>query len=418
MGVTEILQDVVFASVLEGVKKKPVLVIHFLVSVALGTGFLLLLIHAIDYLLGYVVYHPNFNHLLIVSLIITCVLLCVYSCFWHKLRRIIRKGIPEILDNVFASYTGFVQSIMEKTLYDFIREKTSILSIDKVASLFFSYYFGWVFGLYSLDLIVYIFSGYRYTLFGYMMSNPCIAAALLIGAIIIAQFIHPWTKKDEKKEGSRKNIMNVQYLQSFLERFASFEGLVEKSRYSDNGAVRFLLNFLEDLLAFPSLVSFERLFVFDVFEVPYLKSKGGQNTVRDLPGDVVERLIRMDCVEDYRLEPFDREICGKLPESEIPLLRRACWYKVYRRKSSTDRTEWVPVGYAMLLRVRRKGEHVLDKMDFEECMNALKSSLKRNKQYCYEVIKELGRTYLKETDILLVLLLGTQELLGLKLLLT
>jgi len=253
-------------------------------------------------------------------------------------------------------------------------------------------------------------------MFGYMLENAHLIPVTFLAGFILAQFIRPWQESKEERGSAptSSTVVNIQYLQSFLERFTSFEGLGRVWQYSKTAWGRVFVNFVENLLALPPLMSFGRLFVLDVFQTPYLKSTGPQNKPKDMPADVIERMIKRDAVEDYWLEPFGRG-CERLPRTEVPLLRKACWYKVYRRKDD----KWVRIGYAMLLVITKQcEERKFVKEHFEECMRILRTRLRGDKQYCYDVVKELGKMYLEEKDTVIILLLGNEELLGLRLLLT
>jgi len=409
------VHDAILASAIGGLKKKPVLIVHLMVSIAFGTLFLLLGKFFVSNVLGYHSYNPNYNLLPILALITMSILVGYYVNFWHNFQEHIREEIPFMLDDALSNYMNFIESIMDKTLYDLIREQIKGISFNKVAMFVLSYYFAWISGLYSTDLMLYIISNHRYTLFGYMLENAYLGFIVFLIGFVLAQFIRPWLKseEEEKRQPSGEAIANIEYLEGFLERFISFKGLGKAWRYSRTIWGRILINFAENLFALPTLTRSGKLFVFDVFQTPYLKSTGSMNAVKDLPGDVIERMLRKDTVENYRLEPFKNN-CNKPPKVEVPLLRRACWYKVYRKKNN----EWVRIGYAMLLVVAGQSEEKkLVKEHFDECMKTLRARLRGDKQYCYDVIRELGKMYLEEKDFAIVLLLGNEELLGLRLLL-
>jgi len=407
--------DAILASAVGGLRKKPVLIVHLLVSISLGTLVLWCGKLFISTVLGCPLCTPNFYLLLIIALVVTSILLGFYINFWHNLREYIRENVPTMLDEALSDYTNFIESIMDKTIYHFIREQMKDISIERILVLVLSYYFAWITSLYSIDLTLYIASNHRYTLFGYMLENIYLSPAMFLASLVIAQFVRPWSKGGEEKGSSSTGggMVNVQYLESFLERFTSFEGLGKAWRYSKTTWGRILINFVENLLALPTLMDFGRLFVIDVFQTPYLKTKGPQNTPKDLPADVIEKMLKKDTIENYRLEPFRRD-CEKPPKTEVPLLRKACWYKVYRKKDN----KWTRIGYAMLLVITKQSEErKFVKEHFDECIRILRERLRGNKQYCYDLVRELGRMYLEEKDTLLVLILGNEELLGLRLLL-
>ncbi len=411
------IYDAILISAVGGLKKKPVLIVHLLISFSIGTLVLWCGKLFMNSLLGCLFCFLNFNLLLILVLVITSILIGFYINFWHNLYEYIHDSIPRMLDEALSDYTNFIESIMDKTIYHFIREQMKNISIRGILVLVLSYYFAWITGLYSIDLILYIASNHQYTLFGYMLENIYLSPAMLLASLVIAQFIRPWSKGEEEKGSSStgSGMANIQYLEGFLERFTSFRGLGGAWRFSKTTWGRILISFVENLLALPTLMDFGRLFVTDVFQVPYLKSEGSQNTPKDMPADIIERMIRKDTIEDYRLEPF-REECEKPLKTKVPLLRKACWYKVYRRKDN----RWVRIGYAMLLVIAKQtGEKKLVKEQFDECMKFLGKQLNRsNKPYCYNIVEELAKMYLEEKDTAIILLLGSEELLGLRLLLT
>ncbi|MEM4971896.1 MAG: hypothetical protein QXE01_11675 [Sulfolobales archaeon] len=305
---------------------------------------------------------------------------------------------------------------MDKNFCGLIREQIKNISIGKVVAFVFSYYFAWISSLYSIDLMLYVISNHRYTLFGYMLENTYLCLIVFLIGLVLAQLIRPWVKgeEEEKHRSSREAIPSIQYLEGLFECSTSFGGLGEAWLYSRTIWGRILINFVENLLALPTPMHFGRLFIFDVFQIPYLKSTGSESEVKDLPGDIIERMLRKDPTENYCLKPFEKS-CEKVPKTEILSLRRACWYKVHRRKGD----KWVPIGYAMLLVIMKQSkERKFTKEHFDECMKTLKTQLRRSKQYCYDVVRELGKMYLEEKDTSIILMLGSEELLGLRLLLT
>jgi hypothetical protein len=407
--------DAILASAIEGLKKKPVLIVHLLLSIAFGALILWFSKLFVRKVLGCSIYSPNFDLLLILTLTTASILIGYYVSFWHSLQERIREGVPSVFDEILGNYTSFIETLMDKTIYDFIRGQMKGISISRVGILVSSYYFMWITGLYTADLTLYIVSNHRYTLFGYMLDDAYLGLATFLASFALTQLIRPWIKSDEKRSQSPdKAIANIQYLESFLERFTSFKGLGQAWRYSKTMWGRIIINFFENFFTLPAPMRFGRLFVFDVFQTPYLKSRGSQNAVKDLPADVIERMLKKDPTENYWLEPFE-ERCKEAPKVKTPSLRGACWYKVRRRKDG----KWVDIGYAMLLVVTKQSEErKFIKEHFNECMRTLRKQLRGGKQYCYDVMRELGKMYLKDMDIAIILLFGNEELLGLKLLLT
>lgn len=76
----------------------------------------------------------------------------------------------------------------------------------------------------------------------------------------------------------------------------------------------------------------------------------------------------------------------------------------------------------LLVITERSEERKFVKEHFDECMEVFEKKLLRSdKPVCYRVAEELAKMYLekmKEKDTAIVLLLGNEELLGLRLLLT
>lgn len=415
------IYDAILANAVEGLRKKPVLIVHLLVSIAFGTLLLWLGRLFMGNTLGYFSFNFNSDLFLILVLTITMSILVglvgYYVNFWHNLRERICEKVPSMLDDALRSnYTKFIEEIIDKKFCGLIGEQIKNVSISKVVAFILSYYFTWISGLYSIDLMLYIISNHRYTLFGYMLENTYLCFIVFLIGFVLAQFIRPWvkSKEEEKHRPSGETIPNIQYLEGLFECSTSFGDLGKTWLYSRTIWGRILINFVENLLALPTPIPFGRLFVFDVFQTPYLKSTGSENVVKDLPGDIIEGMLEEKTTENYWLEPFEKS-CEKVPKTEILSLRRACWYKVHRRKGN----EWVRIGYAMLLVItKQREERKFIKEHFDECMKTLKTQLRRSKQYCYDVVRELGKMYLEEKDTAIILLLGSEELLGLRLLLT
>jgi len=408
--------DIVLASALGKLKRRPAFVVQLLVSAALGVLGLSLGRWLISTVLGYSSCNPSPNLLLIFALTITLVLLGYYVNFWHNLWSRIRKEVPTMFDDVLSNYVEFIETIMNKTFYDLFKERVRDISATKAVLFASLYYLILTSGLYSIDLSVYIISNHRYTLFGYMLREWYYWFIILVlASFVLSQLVQPFAISEESKEiqSTKETIVNAQYFEGFLERFTSFSGLDRVWRHSGTFWGAMLVKFVENTFALPTLMRFERLFVFDIFQIPYLRSKDPKSEAEYFTADIIEKMINENPTGNYRLEPFDKEKCGKPPETDVPLLRRACWYKVYRRRND----EWARIGYAMLLIIVRKNKvRAITRKDLNECIKVLRTRLRGNNRYCYDAIKELVEPYL-ELDNAIIVLLGNEELLGLRLLL-
>lgn len=198
------VHDAIVANAIEGLKKKPVLVVHLLVAVALASFILWCDKLFVNSVLGCSLCALNFNILIILALIAMSLSLGFYVNFWHNLRETIRNSVPSTLDEALNDYTKFIQSIMDKTIYHFIREYIRNISIRGIAALISSYYLTWITGLYSIDLILYTVSKHRYTMFGYMLENAHLIPAMFLAGLVLAQFIRPWHESKEEHGGTPK----------------------------------------------------------------------------------------------------------------------------------------------------------------------------------------------------------------------
>ena len=90
------------------------------------------------------------------------------------------------------------------------------ISVVSIIVLVLSYYFAWITGLYSIDLILYIVSNHQYTLFGYMLENIYLSLVMFLTGFVITQFIRPWSKGGEERDSSSggSGVVNMQYFQN------------------------------------------------------------------------------------------------------------------------------------------------------------------------------------------------------------
>lgn len=396
--------DAILAGAIEGLKKKPVLIIHFLFALPLSVICVQLTKFFLEHILRCSLRFLGLGSILIISLAFMLFSLVVYADFWYKFKNRLRGYLPRSLDDILEDYKKFIQLIMDKTLYDFLDKIELKKMILDIIRLFLSYYLIWILGLYSINLLLYQLSGYHYTIFGYLSKNIYFTISLLLASIFLSQLINPWPSSGQRyKASSSEAIVNLQYLQSLLDKFTSFKGLDATERTSSRWLGRVMFNLLKVLAAFPSTISFEGLLISDAFQMPYSKESK----------DKIENMIKKDNTEEYRLEPF-RDNCGELVKTEIPLLSNACWYKVYRRISWNHKNAEKRVGYAMIIAITKERAHI-NKDILEECIKKIKKQLKRTDQTCYHVIQELKNLYLTDKGVILVFLLGNGELLGLKL---
>lgn len=106
------LYDAILASAVGGLKKKPVLLVHLMVSIFLGSLVLWCGKLFVNMVLGWLLCTPNFYLLLILALVATSILIGFYINFWHSLGEYIRDSVPTMLDEALSDYTNFIESIM------------------------------------------------------------------------------------------------------------------------------------------------------------------------------------------------------------------------------------------------------------------------------------------------------------------
>ncbi len=174
--------DAILASAVEGLKRKPVLIVHFLVTVFLGVIGVWVSKFFLEHILRCSLYFLNLGLVLIVVLTSMLISLGVYAGFWHSLKDYLRDYLPRSLDDALKDYQKFIQLIMDKTIYDFL-DKDELKEITpNITILISSYYLTWIFGLYSIDLLLYQhqLSGHHYTIFGYLSENIYLTISLVL----------------------------------------------------------------------------------------------------------------------------------------------------------------------------------------------------------------------------------------------
>ena len=402
------------ANLIEGLKKKPVLMIHFLISLflssltaAIGTFIQRIFTFCLPCSTGSEI-------LLLLTLNLTIVSIGYYVNFWVNLHERIKENIPTMLDTALSDYRNFIELLMDSTIYDFIRSTEKGVLFRNILLPVVSYYVAWINFIYSIDLTLLIITSIPYSIVAFLQRNMYLSLAILLLSLLLAQLIRPWTTDESQRVTQFKNGKphDIQYLQAYLDNLISFKGIDPTGRYSKSTLRRIIVNYIENLLTLPTPALSRRIFVFDIVKVPYIKSRGPGNIDRNLPGETIERLLRGDRTEDYKLEPF-LDVCKKLPKTNFFLLSKACWYKVYKRKSN----EWKRIGYAMILIITR---HIDDtyysKEDLEDCIKRIRTKILRNRSICYDIIRKAVKIHEREETVI-VILIGNEQLLGLKLLL-
>ncbi len=351
MSIMDPIASMLVANAIEGLKRKPMLIAHFIFAIILSFS----LYHVLE-LLGldlYIMY--------IIAIIGLPLSLSLYIGIMESLQNYIHRYLPGLLDEMLADYKNFVRYI-DETIYGIVAKHLKSVSKRRFFAIFisvyFSYYFIWISVVFLIDLVILTLSKNGYSLLEYVAENSYFIYIACSALLSLVQLIHPWSRGSQRsRNNSQKtsSISNAQYVEAFLERFTSLEGLGKKWRRSGRaGAIkvifsRSLQNLLEGLMVTP-LIRSARILITDYFQIPYSGSgKSSGKHLTKIFSIIEKRLIESveKVHEEYKLEPLNKN-CRYIPKIDTSRLGRDiwCWYKVLRKKGDKDNYE--AIGYAML----------------------------------------------------------------------
>ena len=444
MGLGDTAYGIFLANAIEGLRKKPSLVIHFLLSLSIGS-FIIWLGRAIPALQP--IYMAVSNWFAVGSnrwalLAIIAIILFILHIFLIEIdKENAHKDIYLIFGNIVNNITKFIDVMTTREIYSFLRDALGdrIGSANRLLLLMvINYYAMWIITLYAIDVALYAFVGRSFL--SYFAQSIFRVALIFVLAVGLSLAIKPWGSAEEELQ--KGDDLNLQYFRGIMDRFFSFEMLASGGL---KRALRFASRLLVNIIALPRFGDLERPVV-DQLQIVYSKTPGSDNKVKKLPGDVLENMLSENPVYDYKLVPLNEDRCKSIPTINVPHLSNACWYVVckkagdeqgkrsaaqlrglgIRRRVDDKQGErskagaqeggcgsgWRPVGYAMILVFRDREKLQEDKVI--ECLERAERCVMRGDNSCGGVISELRRKYSQSRDVLYVLLLGTIDVVGFK----
>ncbi len=397
----DIIYDNILSSTFNRIKNYPVFIIQFLFYIIVDSIILLVGGWFIQNLFYCQICHVNYSFSVIILSIAFLISFLLYLSFWNLILENVKSSVPQILDNVLKDIDKFVREVVDNTIFERLRDEMSRIPFLKIALVLVSYISSWVFGLYLLDGLLILLTGH--SVFIYLINNVHVLVLIAVASVLVSQIINPWEYQRKEKPSSNATS-STQYQYAFLERLE--EVLTGKVEYPKER--RFLepaIRYLEAVLALPAPKGLEKLFIVDLFQVPYVKSNGSSKSRNTrYTGNIIEEMLKETPSIIYKLEPFE-ERCKSVPKAEVLSVRSACWYKVKMTKK-TDNNSWESIGYAMILVIGPPG-------DIKRSVKVLRLQFKGSDQYCYYILRNLEKLCLIQ-DTAIILLIGKEELLGIK----
>ncbi len=415
----DIVVSAATASVMEGLKRKPILAAHFLLALSISPLFY------------YVFRNFDAKAVLVIALAIILLSIIAYINTTAWLQGFVRDIIVNGLDSMFYDFEETIRSLIDKTIYDYIagrgeeenvKSEKKILSINAIRIIVLyhlPYILIWIFLIISIDSIVSIISEVSiisdkpYPLLGYVAGDMYLSFAAFLASLIIAWLVEPWSYsgKEQSRSSPTDSRADIQYAVALLKRFMTFRGIDIKiyrnKTIKCSICNKILETFIETvirLLIIPSLLkSHSELFITDYFQISYQEDPKNKNQIKSV---LINTMIKTNGDSDsgeYILRPLKDKECKNIPNLGE---KRWCWYKVLRKKINS----YEPIGYAMLLIVAESPK--LSEMQ-KECVEKIKQAIgKTHIAHCIYLLNKLRALQPKNT--LLAILFGTEELLGFK----
>ncbi|ADI31345.1 hypothetical protein [Staphylothermus hellenicus] len=192
------ISDIILTGILEGLRRKPVLIVHFLFATILAMILEIFVRTIINY---FHISALNYSEAILVSIFVILILtlnkyISLWNKIWDSLYENLYEKSPEEsalkqLENVFKDPQGFLREIMDKTIYDFLDKESILEKVWPIASkLLLFYYLAWISGIYLVDLSIYLSTNYQLTVLGLLMEKPIVYFTLINISHRNSKFIH------------------------------------------------------------------------------------------------------------------------------------------------------------------------------------------------------------------------------------
>ena len=393
-----IINNVLFGTI-ENVKKKPVLFLHFLVALFLSSfpvffsSFILLLIRyfeKITHITSALIFLNILEAIIPIPVPMFTFFTMVFLINWVLWRYIdnaIDKTplvIPEkLLKELQSSFYKFAN----KTIYDYftLKEMKQLTSLFIIVVI--SYYGLWIIGLYITDTLCLIL--FKISYYSYILQNPAYAIIPFLSSIIVAPFVNLWPETRIQKEPKTANIRRL------IERFITLRPPRIERKHSTFKEViwEIFFNYILKISTPIPIIKIQKI-VFDVIQLRY-----SQNTKQK-----IEEMIQLSGT--YSLKPLNKNKCRSLKETAEPTLSDLCWYEVH--------VDGQQKGYALIMAIASE-KSIANKESITKCLNKVRKNIERECQDIGDIIlKDLEKLYFIKEGIILIFLVGKEELLGLR----
>jgi len=323
-GVRDEVSKSVIASLLTEIRRKPQLVIHLQVSLAL----LLILFSLVSHI-------PNLNSTLswlppdtVLLLAFTLsslgliASLMLYVSAWRELVDKIKSELPKYLEDYFRKFPESFEEIIDTTVWDVLNPEDLRSLLPSIVVFPISYYGIWISFLILLDSLMLITIGLSFI--SILLQHFSIVILLLVVSTLTSAIIIDIWPTSTQAEGSGKAFSSniTDYIRYF------FGNMFLDPRRSKRGVriPKWLLEAVGKILT----------------PIPYIKTKIISVDTLDLlfDADVIRRRLSEILSANsskhrrYWIEPLkDEEECkdlNKMVAVKIPLLSSACWYKAIK----------------------------------------------------------------------------------------
>ena len=192
--------SIVLASAIEGVKKRPTLLIHFQVALFFGGLTTLVMDRGLGFfgrMLGIdlaLQLTPSLS--LVVLLLCLLVPVAIYMRFWSRIEEFLKSAFPTMLDEPLENFPKFFVSLFDKSIYDFLGEDDLKRLVPSALLLFLSYYASWIISLYIVDVVLFLTVGVSFLRM--ILEDPILVTVPFLTSVITSQFIEPWRSRETR----------------------------------------------------------------------------------------------------------------------------------------------------------------------------------------------------------------------------
>ena len=315
----------IIAGLLTEIKRKPVLIIHFQVSLI----FLLALFSILNHLMKFVPTRVRVPLLLPLAVIVSVAIvsLIVYIYSWKALLKKVKTIILDCLEDYFRDFPDSFESAISTTLYDIVDPQDLRKIIPSIAVFPVSYYGIWISFLLFIDMV--IFSVTHFSCIVFLFQHLDITITTLVLTIITSViFVDIWPNSYMAQGRKSMDELIFFNIADYVRYFFEEKFLIPRISEQQYGTIISVMLTIFRKIFIPLPYTKTKILLVDTLQLPYVEA-----IQRKFNSMICSsQSINSKSTGGYILYPLKKRCINveKIPSVKIPFLSSACWYKVIK----------------------------------------------------------------------------------------